>query len=407
VRVVRVVRVVTRLNRGGPLSQFLGWLPRLREHGVEGEVLAGTTEEGEEDGSDLLRAAGVEVVAVPGLRRSIAPGDDLRAYRWIRERLRRQRPDVVHTHLAKAGALGRLAAAAEGVPVRVHTFHGHHFTAPFLRGRAAVVAERRLARRTTALVCQSRSQRDDVVERFHVAPAEKAWTIAPGLDLAALRAAVDPARAAAIRATHAPGARALVLWLGRFVPVKEPKRLVDALALALARAKGGGASFAAVLAGDGPLLEETRAHAARLGLAGDVAFPGPVADAASWIAAADLVVLASRSEGTPISLIEAQALSRPVVSTDVGGVRDVVDDGATGILVPPAAADDGAAPLARAIATLVADPEARRAMGARGRSWADERFSADRTARETAALYEGCLLPRSSSIAACRPIPLP
>ena len=120
---MRVVRIVTRLNRGGPLRQLCALVPGLARRGVTGPVLVGEPAAGEEDASDDLARLGVEIARVPGLARGLAPTHDWRAFRWLLACLRRMRPDVVHTHMGKAGALGRLAARAAGVPVRAHTFH--------------------------------------------------------------------------------------------------------------------------------------------------------------------------------------------------------------------------------------------------------------------------------------------
>jgi glycosyltransferase involved in cell wall biosynthesis len=375
---VRVVRIVTRLNRGGPLRQLQALVPGLARAGVGGPVWTGAPGPGEEDAAADLARLGVEVVRVPGLVRGISPSRDARAWRWMRARLARERPDLVHTHLGKAGALGRLAARDAGVPLVVHTFHGHHFAAPWPAGPLARRAERVLARATDALVCLSPRQRADVVERFRVAPAARVAVVPPGLDVHGLRAAVDPARAAALRARWGGGAGVVVLWLGRFVEVKAPRALLDALE----RAPAG--AFRLVMAGDGPLRGEAVAHARARRLLGRVAFPGGVADPATWIAACDAVVLASRSEGTPLALLEAMALGRPVVSTAVGGVPDVVEDEATGLLVPP-----GNAPaLGWALGRLAGDPALRARLGAEGAARAEARFGAHGLVEGTRALYE-------------------
>ena len=376
---MRVVRVVTRLNRGGPLRQLEALVPGLAARGFEGPVLVGVPAAGEEDASDDLRAVGAEVVRVPALRRGIAPAADLAAFRALRAAIRRARPDVVHTHLSKAGALGRLAAAAERVPVVVHTFHGHHLDAPGVRGGAARLAERATARVTTAAVALSARQATDLAR---VLPSERVVLVPPGLDVARLEASVDAARALDLRRRLAPRGEAVLLWLGRFVPVKDPTTLLEAAA----SARDSGASFTLVLAGDGPLRARTL-RAARAAPAGAVRCVGPVADPATWIAASDAVVLSSRGEGTPISLLEAGALSRPVASPAVGGVPDVVEDGRTGLLVAPG----DVRALGAAFARLAGDAALRADLGERARIEVPRRFSAAALVEGTAALYRRCL----------------
>ncbi|HVG95020.1 MAG TPA: glycosyltransferase [Planctomycetota bacterium] len=375
---MRVVRIITRLNRGGPLRQLDALVPGLAERGIEGPVWVGRPEAGEEDAADELARRGVRVERVPGLSRGMRPGDDARAFRWMRRRLSAERPDVVHTHLAKAGALGRLCAASLGIRTVVHTFHGHHLTAPFPAGRAARLAERALAPLAAAIVCLSEGQRRDLVERFRVVPASRAVVIGPGLDVPRLRARADALRASAIRARVAPDGRPVALWLGRFAKVKRPLALLDAIG-SLPRG-----TLRLVLAGDGPLLPAARARARALGLEGDVVFVGPVSDAPDWILASDLVVLASASEGTPLALLEAMALGRPVVSTAVGGVPDVVEHEATGLLASPG---DGAEGVGRALARLAADAGLRARLGAEGARRVESAHSAERLVEGTAALY--------------------
>ena len=381
---MRVVRIVTRLNRGGPLRQLCALVPGLARRGVTGPVLVGEPAAGEEDASDDLARLGVEIVRVPGLARGLAPTHDWRAFRWLLACLRRTRPDVVHTHMGKAGALGRLAARAAGVPVRVHTFHGHHLSAPFPAGVLSRGAERLLGTVTTCAVALSPLQRRDLVVRHHVLPDRKVAVVGPGVDLDAMRAAVDPARVLALRAQLAAPGRRLAVWLGRFVPPKDPRLLVRALRIL---EEDGRRPVRVVMAGDGPMRRAVMAEAADLVAAGAVVFPGAVASPASLLAAGDLVVLSSRSEGTPIALLEAAALGVPAVSTAVGGVPDVLRDRQTGLLCAPG--DAGG--LADALATLARDPALRARLGATAQREADGRFGAARLVDETLALYRRLL----------------
>ncbi len=218
----KVLRIITRLNRGGPLRQLCALVPGLAAIGYEGPVLAGVREPTEPDGSADLRATGAEVVDVPELIRGLDPAQEVRALRAIVKQVRRVRPALIHTHMSKAGALGRAAGHLAGVPV-VHTLHGHHFSRTGLPGTGARVAERLLGRLGNALICLSARQRDDVVVRHRILPADRVFTVEPGFDVAAFRA-----RAAG--AEKRPSETLRVIWTGRFVEAKRPMALLDVVA---------------------------------------------------------------------------------------------------------------------------------------------------------------------------------
>jgi len=373
---VRVVRVITRLNRGGPLRQLEALVPGLARLGIGGPVLVGEVPRGEDDGTADLARVGAEIVRVPGLRRGVGAFADARALRWILAFLRAARPDVVHTHTAKAGALGRVAARRARVPAVVHTFHGHHFDVGGVMALAARFAERRLASRTSRAVCLSPRQRDDVVGRHAIFDAAHVVVIPPTIDVASFRARATPEAALAVRARHATGDATVLLWLGRHVAAKDPLLLVEAFA----RARALNPRLALWLVGDGPLRAAACACAAARGIGTHVTDVGPVADSAPYVAACDALVLSSRSEGTPVAILEAQALGKPVVATAVGGVPDLVPSGGGGILVPSGDADA----LARAMASVV------RFEGSRGPSTGPGAVAPDPVALH-AALYRELL----------------
>ncbi len=369
-----VLRIITRLNRGGPLRQLCALVPALEPLGWSGPVVAGRVERHEPDGTAALEATGAHVIRVRALGRGLDPSTDPRAMKALLALVRHHRPDLVHTHTAKAGALGRVAAHLAGIPA-VHTFHGHHFSAPWPTGWLARQAERLLGRRTAAGIVLTERQRRDVAEIHRVLPPAKVHVVGPGMDIAGFRA-----RAASGRHGLADFDGPRFLWTGRFVPVKDPRALVEAVACARAR-------FHVTMLGAGPLRDAVRARVRALGLEDRVACPGPVRDVAPWVQAADAVVLCSRSEGAPLSLIEAQAVGTPVVAPTVGGIPDIVRHEEDGLWVPP-----GDVPaLAAALDRLADDVALRARLGAAGRAEAEERFGAARLARETAAVYEAVL----------------
>ncbi|HEY7659045.1 MAG TPA: glycosyltransferase family 4 protein [Actinomycetota bacterium] len=376
-RRLRVLHVVTRLNVGGPARHVAALTEGLRRGGDETLIAAGTTEPEE---SELAIGPDQPLVRIAPLRRPLDPGADLRAVTELTRLVRRFQPDVVHTHMAKAGALGRSAARRAGVPTIVHTFHGHvlegYFASP--SNAAFTFAERRLARHTNALVAVSNATRDDLVALGIGRPDQ--WHVMPlALDLGPLLEGVvdrDEARGWLDLPADAP----IVGIAGRLVPIKNHVLFVEA-ARRIARVRPD-AVFA--VAGDGELRGMLEAEA-REALGDRIRFLGWVADLARLYAAIDVVVLTSLSEGTPVALIEAAAAGKPVVATDVGGVAEVVLDGRTGILVPSGDAEA----IALGVLSILEDDEMRTGMGQAGRAVAAERHSPEVAAAEMHALYEG------------------
>jgi len=393
---VRVARVLTRLNLGGPARQVLASDPELIARGHRVVVFAGAPEPGEGDLSDALRARGVEVRAVPGLRRGMGPAALVaarRARRFLESELAAFAPDVVHTHASNAGLVGR-AAARRACPdaARVHTFHGHVLEGYFAPPVSALLRrlERRAARRwTDRLVAVSEATRADLV-RLRVAATEDDVALSPpGLDLDALLA-LDlerDGRGPFRRAHGIPPGAPLVGVLGRLAPVKRPRLALDVFARVAASEPAAHLAFA----GDGAGAEGLRRDLARLpaGVRDRVHLVGALEDVLPFHAALDVLLATSSSEGMPVAMIEAAAAGRPVVSTAVGGVPELVRAGVTGLL---AAEAEG---LAAALASLVEDGDARRAMGERARERARAEHTAAALADRLEAIYASAVEARS------------
>lgn len=371
-----VLRIITRLNRGGPLRQLCALVPGLSRLGWSGPILSGRVAPGESDASPDLQAVGGDVVRVQGLQRGLEPLRDTQALRAILAAVRQYQPDLIHTHLAKAGALGRVAARIAGVPV-IHTVHGHHLESAPAKALGVRWSERLLGRLTDAVIALSARQARDLVEVHRVLPAQRVHVIPPGMDLAGFRESAEAGLGPhVLLRDDAPH----FLWTGRHVPVKDPLLLVEAVARAQV-------PYHLTMLGRGPLLASVRAAVRAKGLEKRISCPGSVRNVAPWLRAADALVLCSRSEGTPLSVIEAMALGKPVVVTTVGGVPDMVAHQGTGLWVPPRAPQA----LAAALDRLASDPALGRRLGLAARSVVDERFGAERLARDTAALYDEVL----------------
>lgn len=369
---LRVLRIIARMNVGGPALQVVGLQEGLDRRRFEVRLLAGSVGPGEADYVDI-RAPGTNVVRVDGLGRAPKPWDDSRAFAALLRELRRFRPHIVHTHTAKAGVLGRLAARTTRTPATVHTFHGH-----LLRGyfsptmtRALVSTERALARSTSRLVSVGRRVRDDLLAAG-VGRPEQYVVVAPGVRLPAI-----PDRDSARRILSLPSGAPVVAFVGRLTQVKRPDRLGDLFTLVGERRPDS----VFVVVGEGELLGELRARTTMLG--DRVRFLGWRTDVETVLAAADLIVLTSDNEGMPVSLIEAAMAGRPAVTPDVGSAGEVVLDGRTGLLCSTSAAD-----LARAVERLLDDEDLRQRMGCDAREHAQASFGVRRLVEDHERLYE-------------------
>lgn len=314
----RVLRVITRLNVGGPARHVTVLAAGMR--GFDTTLVTGLPDPAEGDMGDL--AQGLERVVLPTLRRNPSPLDDLRTL-WALWRLcRRLAPDIVHTHMAKAGALGRLAARLAGVPVVLHTFHGHvlHGYFPAWQSKLLVLAERLLGKMTTRIYAVSPAQRDELAA-LGVAQASKLRVLPLGLDLAPLAGPLP--RGGLRKLLGLPADAVLIGCVARLAPIKAH----DVLLEAFSRIPG---DAHLVLIGDGPLRAELEKRRT-----GRIHLTGWIRDLPMIYGDLDLAVLASRNEGLPVSLIEAAAAGVPIVATRVGGVGDLLGRHPAATLVPP------------------------------------------------------------------------
>jgi glycosyltransferase involved in cell wall biosynthesis len=326
-------------------------------------------------------------VRIDELGREISPLRDLVATVRLARLIRSERPDILHTHTAKAGTVGRVAALLAGrrrPPIVVHTFHGHVLRGYFgpLRSWFFRLLERWLAARTTALIAVSPQVRDDLVA-LGVAPRERFAVIRLGIELDERVAGEHDGRAESRRYLGIEPDRFAVGWIGRMTAVKR----TDDVLVAFKRLRDEGVDAVLCLVGDGPDRPQLERRAHELGVVRDTLFLGYQEDVAPFYAAFDALVLPSSNEGTPVSAIEALAAGRPVVATHVGGVPDVVQEGKDGFLVEPGATDD----LADRLARLARDPGLRERMGRAGREHVLPRYAVERLVDDVDRLYKSLL----------------
>ncbi len=388
---IRVLRVITRLNIGGPSIQAIALSERLADRGFQTELVFGRLGEGEGDMRYLL-APSTRARHLAALRRDVAPIHDVVALGQLLDLLRDWRPQIVHTHMAKAGTLGRTAAAiynataGRKAPARVvHTYHGHVLEGYFspAKTRVFIGIERTLARITDRIVAISPSIRHELLTEHGIGRAGQYAVVALGFDLTALAAIDEASRCAARAALDVHADAHVVSTVGRLTAIKQHRLFLEAAAMVSRRDPA--ALF--LIAGDGELRTELEDAARSLGIDGRVRFLGWRRDLETVYGATDVFLLTSRNEGTPVALIESLAAGVPGVSTDVGGVRDVIDGNRAGLL----AAFGDARALADHVVTLLADRDRRRLMGEAGRLSVVARYSVARLVDDIDHLYRELL----------------
>jgi glycosyltransferase involved in cell wall biosynthesis len=383
-----VARVITRLNIGGPSIQATRLTTALEPHGFHTRLLHGRLGEGEGDMSYLL-PPGADARYLDTLCRPLSPVDDLRTLFRLYREFRALKPAIVHTHMAKAGMLARLAAfaynATRGAAPRarvVHTYHGHVLEGYFSKPATAafIAIERALAMISDRIIAISPAIRDELLDKYRIGRASQYRVVRLGFDLDPFVRIDDAARVAARRELGLPADAKIIATVGRLTAIKQHRLFLDTVAK-VAKAHP---STIALIAGDGELRKELIVHAASLGITGQIRMLGWRRDLTTIYAATDVFLLTSRNEGTPVALIEAMAAGVPGVSTNVGGVKDVINTPATGRLSP----DGDAASLASHIVELLDDDRRRRQTGDAARVFALQHFGLDRLVADIVNVYE-------------------
>ena len=390
-----MLRVIARLNVGGPSLHVSYLTEGLASRGYATTLAAGAISPGEASMAFVAEQRGIDVEWISELQREVSPVRDLGVVRRLADLIRRDRPHVLHTHTAKAGTAGRLAARLVGdarPPVVVHTYHGHMLLGEFdpVRQNVYRTIERGLARDTDALIAVSPEVRDELVE-MGVAPASRFAVVRLGIELSERMQGAE--RGGELRASLGISPeRFTVGWVARMTAAKQPADVLRTIRLLHDR----GVDAALIMVGDGPDRSALEALARELGIDDATRFVGFQDDVGPWFHSFDALLLPSRSEGTPVSAIETLASGRPVVATRVGGVADVVHDGIDGYLV--ALGDVDAA--ADGLATLAADPELRQRMGAAGRERILRRYRVPRLVEDVDRLYRALLAEKGLEVTA-------
>lgn len=386
-RKIKVVRIINRFNIGGPtfnatfLTKFLG-------DEFETTLIGGVPDEGEKDSLHILKEYGVEPIVIPDIQRSLSLTSDYKAYKKIKRILQEIQPDIVHTHASKAGFLGRAAAISLKIPVVVHTFHGHVFHSYFgsVKTQLFKQIERYLAKRSTGIIAISDLQKNELTEIHKIAPTSKVKVIPLGFDLKKFAENKVEKRIQIRTQYNIQDNEVAIAIIGRLAPVKDHAYFLDVIEGLL---KKTAVPIKVFIVGDGLEKEiiQQRVDEINAKYPNVLLMTSWVLDIASFDQGMDIICLTSKNEGTPVSIIEAQAAGLPVVSTDVGGVRDILEDGEAGFVIKK----ENIETYIDKLRLLVEDSSLRRKFSIFGEQNVMEKFSYQRLVNDMSSYYKSLL----------------
>lgn len=387
----RVIRILNRLAVGGPVLNAT-YLTRYMAPDFDTLLVVGEKEDHEKSAEYLATQLGINYVTIEGMGRSISPASDYFAYQELKKLMKSFRPDIVHTHAAKPGALGRLAASATKVPAIVHTFHGHVFHSYFNSAKTKffINTERYLGRKSDAIVAISEQQKNELVHEFKIAPEDKFHVVPLGFDLDRFQTDQEVKREKFRTEFGLQHGEIAIGIIGRLVPVKNHYLFLKAINHVLNNTRK---KIKAFIIGDGETRQDLENVAGEVGMkyttendpvhAHPLVFTSWRSDVDVINAGLDIVCLTSFNEGTPVSLIEAQAANKPIVSTKVGGIADIVIEGKTALLADVQDSEK----FCDQLLLLVNDDELRCRLGANSRAHVMQRFSYQRLVNDMSGLY--------------------
>ena len=333
----KILRIINRFNLGGP-TYNAGLLTKYLSDEYETLLVGGNHEESEGSSMHIIKQLGLDPVIIPEMQRSISPKNDRIAYHKIQKIIQDFKPDIVHTHASKAGALGRRAAFNAKTPQIYHTFHGHVFHSYFgrLKTNLYKTIERRLAKKSTNIIAISELQKKELSEIHRICPAEKIKVIPLGFDLAPFNSNTEAKRKAFRSKWNIKENEVAIGIVGRIVPIKDHEFFIHVIEKVI---KKTSKNIRVFIVGDGEEKVNIQALITTKKLSYSSNKTPALFQFTSWIknvdevnAGMDIICLTSKNEGTPVSLIEAQASGNPIVSTNVGGIENVISANETGYL---------------------------------------------------------------------------
>ncbi len=403
---MKIVRIIARLNVGGP-ARHVTWLTKeLQDEEYQSVLIAGSVPEGEEDMSYFAAQNGVAPIYIKEMSRELSPKDIVSLWKVYRQ-IRREKPDVIHTHTAKAGTIGRAAGflyrwlsfgTLIGKPRRVvliHTYHGHVFHSYYgsLKTKIFLFIEKALARTATdKIIVISRRQFEEIHEKFGVGKKEQFEIVPLGIDLQPF-AAPEEKRHLLRDELGAADDEIIVGFVGRLTEIKNIELLIAAVEKIFSKNIGSLPPFACVIIGDGHLRESLEQRAADAGLQETIKFLGNRSDADVFYAGLDIVALTSLNEGTPLSLIEGMANEKAVISTAVGGVSDLlgtveIDKGGFQVCERGISVNSNdAESFCQGLLYLIKDGQLRLDLSESGRKFVESRYGKKRLVNDIKKLY--------------------
>ena len=379
---IRVMRIIARMNVGGPAVQVSGLMRGFNKVDFDHRLYTGYCAADEADYLETV-ATDVQAIRIDGFGRRVSLGGDIRAFSALVKEIRKFKPHVIHTHTAKAGFLGRIASIISLQPsIRVHTFHGHLLNGYFglFKRSLVVIAEKVLAIFTDQLLAVGDKVRQDLLTAG-IGKKGKFALMPPGLVINKL-----PAKDESLKSFGLSNSRLQCAFIGRITQIKRPDRFLDVVS----EVKKRGIDLDFFMAGDGDLLEGCRKRISQQDL--PVTVLGWQSDIEKVLSAADIVVLTSDNEGTPLSLIQAGMAGLPVVTTNVGSVPEVVLDGVTGIIT-----DLDVQEIANALEKLATDKALREGLGLAAQEFTLANFGVQRLVHDHEELYKKLLVSRAKS----------
>jgi glycosyltransferase involved in cell wall biosynthesis len=383
---IKVLRIINRFNIGGPTYNAT-FLTRFLSDDFETLLIGGLPEKGESDSLHILEEYGVEPILLPEMKRKPNFFSDRKALIKIKDIIAEYKPDIVHTHASKAGALGRKAALDMKVPVVVHTFHGHVFHSYFGKVKTELYKfiERKLAQKSTGIIAISDLQKKELVNTYKITTEKKVNVIPLGFDLKKFNQNLPEKRKNVRQKFEIGEDQVAVAIIGRLAPIKNHSLFLEIVAIVQNESDKKLVFF---IVGDGELRDEIAQKVSELSKIGvDIRMTSWIKDINEFNAGMDVICLTSNNEGTPVSIIEAQASQVPVVSTNVGGVQNVMIDNETGFIVPK----NNARIFADNLLVLIENEALRNEMGRNGWSFVKERFHFERLVKDMEYYYKELL----------------
>jgi glycosyltransferase involved in cell wall biosynthesis len=379
-RPIKIINLLSRMNIGGPSVHTVLLTKYLENDDYHSVLVSGSLSEGEGDMSYLVDQYNIEHRTIKTLQREISLIDDLKAVIDLYKLFRREKPHIVHTNLAKAGMVGRIAAWLARVPVILHTYHGHVFSGYFsdTRTRFYILIERIMALLSTKIIAVSEMIKNDICSIYKITSAKKVSVIPLGFELAKMES-LDKYRGTYREEFSVPNDAPVIGIVGRLTGIKNHHLFVDIANLLVRENK----NIHFLIVGDGELRREIEIKVETLGLSGNVHFTGWITERSKMYADLDLMLLTSKNEGTPVTVIEAMYYKIAVISSNVGGLSDLVEDGKTGFLVNSLIAEDYVPVILKLLQSL----QEKEQIGLNAHKFILDQFNVDRLVTDMTGLY--------------------